>query len=368
MSNKVEEEEFYDRRTKTIRRRYVNRGRVANIAPINLKHDHGPNDVPTVPTKLVQSKMSALNQDLLQKLRKMFDTRPVWMRHTLLAQLEPEDLAEVLRNKAYIPAVAYVMDTGPFWKCLVRFGYDPCADPVSAKFQRVFFYANKKTVKNPITAELFDDDEDEAQDKEKSKAGWKAEQERLAEEGFRPPLDPKRTHIFDGQYLHRERADYQLCDVTDPLIAKYINEVPAYRKKCWKDGGWYPSALFKLIKALIRAKYMYMWENHAPAPDRVCWAIIEEYEKEKANRPVAFDADADDEPNEADEEDEEEDGDEDEDGDEGEGEGDEEDDEDGEEQEDEKNDDEEDDDAEGEEEEDGDGDKDADGDEIMEED
>ncbi|WVQ98830.1 hypothetical protein IAU59_005961 [Kwoniella sp. CBS 9459] len=290
MSNKVEEERFYDRRTNTYRRRYVNRGRAVNMAPINLKHDHTPQDVPTVPTKLVQSKMPELNQTLLKKLKGLFDERPVWMRHSLLAQLEPEERAELPRNKAYIPAVAYVMDTGPFWKCLVRYGYDPCADPVSGKYQRIFFYANKKTVKNPITAELYDDDDDEVQDKEKSKAGWKVEQERLAEEGFRPPLDPKRTHIFDGQHLNRERADYQLCDVTDPLIAKYINEVPAYRKKCSKLSGWYPSPLFALIKALVRTKYMYIWENHAPAPDRICWEIIGEYEKERADQPAGTSA------------------------------------------------------------------------------
>ena len=29
------------------------------------------------------------------------------------------------RDKAYIPAVSYTIDTGPFWKCLVRYGYDP---------------------------------------------------------------------------------------------------------------------------------------------------------------------------------------------------------------------------------------------------
>ncbi|WVF72102.1 hypothetical protein IAT40_006914 [Kwoniella sp. CBS 6097] len=356
MSNKVEEERFFDRRTKTYRRRYVNRGRAVNMAPINMKHDHSPHDVPTVSTKLVQSKMPELNPDLLNKLRKLFDERPVWMRHSLLAQLEPEERAELPRNKAYIPAVAYVMDTGPFWKCLVRYGYDPCADPVSGKYQRVFFYANKKVIKNPITAELYDDDEEEVQDKEKSKAGWKAEQDRLAEEGFRPPLDPKRSHIFDGQHLHRERADYQLCDVTDPLIAKYINEVAVYRKRCSKLSGWYPTPLFTLIKALIRTKYMYMWENHAPAPDRTCWEIIGEYEKERADHPIAVGADG--VPQAEGEDEEEEDNDDDADEDQGEGEGEGRDD--GEEEDGEEDDAE----GEGEEEDDGDG----DGDEIMEED
>lgn len=33
-----------------------------------------------------------------------------------------------------------------------------------------------------------------------------------------------REYIFDGQELHLDRPDYQLCDITDPLIVKFIED------------------------------------------------------------------------------------------------------------------------------------------------
>ena len=36
-----------------------------------------------------------------------------------------------ISNKTYLPAVVYTVGAGPFWKCLVRFGYDPLLHPES---------------------------------------------------------------------------------------------------------------------------------------------------------------------------------------------------------------------------------------------
>ena len=39
--------------------------------------------------------------------------------------------------------------------------------------------------------------------------------------------EPSREHIFDGEVLHRFRPDYQITDITDPLIRKVIDD-PAH--------------------------------------------------------------------------------------------------------------------------------------------
>lgn len=36
-------------------------------------------------------------------------------------------------NKMYFPATCFTYKAGPFWKVMVRFGYDPCADPEAFK-------------------------------------------------------------------------------------------------------------------------------------------------------------------------------------------------------------------------------------------
>ncbi|KAK8869733.1 hypothetical protein IAR55_000301 [Kwoniella newhampshirensis] len=274
MPNQAVEEEVYDRRTGQLRRRYVNRGRVAGVGPISVPHDQALGDVPKEPTNIIKNRMEDLDSQLIQRLRDLFDERPVWMRHSLLGQLAEEDRREVLRIKSYIPSVAYIMGTGPFWKCLVKFGYDPRIDSESRRYQRIFFYPNKRTIRNPLNVDPAEEDDDD-----KAKGWWMAEQERRVENKERPPVVPKKAHVFDGQYLHRERGDYQLCDVTDPLIAKYINEPSRLLSVCSPISGWYPPSLFTLIKTLVRIKYMYMWETSQPAPDDLCYGAIEDYER-----------------------------------------------------------------------------------------
>lgn len=39
---------------------------------------------------------------------------------------------------------------------------------------------------------------------------------------FEPDIN--KSHLFDGQVLHRDIANYQLCDVTDPLLARLIRD------------------------------------------------------------------------------------------------------------------------------------------------
>ncbi|WWC69374.1 uncharacterized protein I206_103313 [Kwoniella pini CBS 10737] len=280
MPNQAISEPFFDRRTQTWKKRYVNKARVAGVGPINVLHNHKLGDVPKEPTIQVKNKIGELDAKLLNKLKEAFEERPVWMRYHLFARFTHDERKELQRVKAYIPTVAYLMGTGVFWKCLVKFGYDPCADKNSYKYQRIFFYPNKKTIKTPINVDPLDSEEEEI-DETKKKGWWLEKQERLIELNQRPPLDVMKAHIFDGKYLYRERGDYQFGDISDPLISKYINDIKKFKSKCSSQTGWYPNSLFKLIRNLIRIKYMYIWENHLPAPNNLCQNLIDEYENKE---------------------------------------------------------------------------------------
>lgn len=143
--------------TGRIRTRYANNTREHGLAPHIIQHDHTLGDVPREPNVIVQGKMSRLNQDLLQKLRQAFEKRPVWVKQSLLAQFSEEEQGEMKRlapvsssfsrelihvcpcccccsrEKAYFPSVAYVINTGVYSKCLVKYGYDPRLDIESRK-------------------------------------------------------------------------------------------------------------------------------------------------------------------------------------------------------------------------------------------
>jgi general transcription factor 3C polypeptide 5 (transcription factor C subunit 1) len=45
-------------------------------------------------------------------------------------------------------------------------------------------------------------------------------------------LTDRRDHIFDGEILHRDKPDYQLCDIEDSLIKRYINDLRLITDTC----------------------------------------------------------------------------------------------------------------------------------------
>ncbi|MGH0155959.1 UNVERIFIED_CONTAM: hypothetical protein FKN15_030322 [Acipenser sinensis] len=70
-----------------------------------------------------------------EELRQLFQSRPVWSRNAVKANLEihPEKL------KLLLPYVAYYMLTGPWRSLWVRFGYDPRKDPKAKAYQVLDF-------------------------------------------------------------------------------------------------------------------------------------------------------------------------------------------------------------------------------------
>lgn len=89
----------------------------------------------------------------------------------------------------------------------------------------------------------------------------------------------RQNYFFDGQELHRDRPDYQLADITDPLIAKYIHNPDNLKDACDPRDGWYKPGTLDLIKAMTRRKFVHIRETGEAAPDAICYHIIEEYNR-----------------------------------------------------------------------------------------
>ena len=141
--------------------------------------------------------------------------------------------------------VSYIIGAGPFWKCFVRYGYDPVANEEARQYQRIYFYLRVERVKAQDGVETLDVEEgpeDEEEEQVLDKGGmtlnkqyqqkWEAKQRERVAKGERGPLDPARGHFFDGKELHADRPDYQMCDIVDPLIRKYINDPALYADTC----------------------------------------------------------------------------------------------------------------------------------------
>ncbi len=71
-------------------------------------------------------------QKQIERLRVLFDKRPVWTRNALESEL-PEPDHKVLRQR--LPLVAFYYISGPWRTCWVRYGFDPRLDSSTRFFQ-----------------------------------------------------------------------------------------------------------------------------------------------------------------------------------------------------------------------------------------
>jgi hypothetical protein len=111
-------------------------GQSGAVAVLRFK-DQSP--APTEATELIKKHGRGSDEtELVERVKSLFASRPVWQRVSLEAALgSPElpgwRLANVIRQLAYLFA------DGPWRNCYVRFGYDPRADPASRPLQTIDF-------------------------------------------------------------------------------------------------------------------------------------------------------------------------------------------------------------------------------------
>jgi general transcription factor 3C polypeptide 5 (transcription factor C subunit 1) len=142
MNAQTVEEKVWDEEAGVYKSRYVNKSRVSGWAVPVIGHGH---PVPTEPDASVREMIPKLEERIVRRLRELMDERPVWQRYALLAQFSDADRYEIERlvaypwvllttsNKVYLPATGFTYGAGPYWKCIVRYGYDPCSTPDAHK-------------------------------------------------------------------------------------------------------------------------------------------------------------------------------------------------------------------------------------------
>ncbi len=109
-------------------------GQSGAVALLRFK-DTSP--APVEPTELIKRRGEE-ETELLERVRRLFDDRPIWQRVSLEAALGSGEvpgwrLATVIRQ------VAYLFVDGPWRNCYIRFGYDPRTDPAARPLQTIDF-------------------------------------------------------------------------------------------------------------------------------------------------------------------------------------------------------------------------------------
>uniref|UniRef100_H2RZP3 Bile salt-activated lipase n=1 Tax=Takifugu rubripes TaxID=31033 RepID=H2RZP3_TAKRU len=212
---------------------------------------------PSVPTKCLEGAITNWEQvcqkdhdkQAEEQLRKMFESRPIWSRNAVKANIniQPDKL------KLLLPVVAYYMVTGPWRSLWVRFGYDPRKMKDSKKYQLLDFrircstkhgYSSSdmpvkpkrsalnynlpitvnKTVPQPASLMELTTQEGPSTSRDTASSIYQLkESSYIFREGMLPP--------------HRQMF-YQLCDLDVESIRQVVDQNTGEEQVCEERDGW----------------------------------------------------------------------------------------------------------------------------------
>ncbi|KAL1886057.1 tau 95 subunit of transcription factor TFIIIC [Ceratocystis pirilliformis] len=209
--------------------------RVMNItAAVMVGHFVKPTveNVPTAP-RMPPDLTDPVMADLMQDLDVAFAERPIWTRRSLLNRLGKKIKTWNVLKK-YISYTAYQFKGGPFKDAVIAYGVDPRKDPKYRIYQTMFF-------KLPFVHS--------GTDKKTWHAIRKGQQLVYVE-------DSSTSHIFDGQTFYSNGKLWQVCDITDPMLAQMFADA-AVRPTCDITGsGWFHQGLWAKAKAVMKCKLL----------------------------------------------------------------------------------------------------------------
>ncbi|KAK9468823.1 RNA polymerase III transcription factor IIIC subunit-domain-containing protein [Lipomyces arxii] len=156
---------------------------------------------------------------IIALLQEKFKERPIWTRRALEEDALEDDLRRMWAThvKFALQYVAFTWKSGPWRATYTKYGLDPRKDPKYSIYQTEYFRISPS-------------------------------EERI-ETGS---SDRKPSHIFDGITLPSARS-FQLCDITDPVLAKLV-ATDNFRDQADEHDGWYKSGTISKIRRIVRLK------------------------------------------------------------------------------------------------------------------
>ncbi|KAI0643723.1 RNA polymerase III transcription factor IIIC subunit-domain-containing protein [Trametes meyenii] len=231
-----------DDHTNEEHKRLINRMRWKGYGPIAISYaDKG---VPNNPSPAVEEQRSQADKKILKRLEDLFEERPVWTRAAIFNQFTPMEVRDIINSKYLLPLVSYVFEDGPWRDTYVRLGYDPRQDPEARFYQRLYF----RNINHPISRP--------------SVVSRRQEQRNESAQARFSGADERRSHVFDGATVTSETAAFQLCDITDAMLAEMIADEDARRETCSERDGWYTAHALERIKVVLRHKFFSLLLGH----------------------------------------------------------------------------------------------------------
>lgn len=186
---------------------------------------------------------------LIIAARELITKRPIYTRRAMFNSLSRPDLIKVGQNatKHIQQYIGYMFEGGPWGAAIIRFGVDPRKNSKYRIYQTLVFQLETE----PVGA----------------MHGRKDNQTRRDMEIVKNMGEQADSHIFDGKKVYTEGKMWQLCDITDPLLAQLI-ATKELRDRChlWYD-GWYHNASLARVRAIMRKKMMMIQKGETVSDD-----------------------------------------------------------------------------------------------------
>ncbi|GJC93419.1 RNA polymerase iii transcription factor [Colletotrichum higginsianum IMI 349063] len=169
----------------------------------------------------------------IARMQEAMEERPIWTRRSLMNKL-----GSIVRNanvmKRCVGYVGYQFRGGPWRDAIIKYGIDPRTDPAYRMYQTMIF--NMRKLQAGHIGET-----------------WHAIRS-LRTEQRQPQGDNHESHVFDGKSYWTDGKVWQICDISDPLIAKLFAEAPQRPEVDIYNSGWYHQGTWAKAKGIMKTK------------------------------------------------------------------------------------------------------------------
>ncbi|TQN75042.1 Transcription factor tau subunit sfc1 [Colletotrichum shisoi] len=169
----------------------------------------------------------------IARMQEAMEERPIWTRRSLMNKL-----GSIVRNanvmKRCVGYVGYQFRGGPWRDAIIKYGIDPRTDPAYRMYQTMIF--NMRKLQAGHIGET-----------------WHAIRS-LRTEQRQPQGDNHESHVFDGKSYWTDGKVWQICDISDPLIAKLFAGAPQRPEVDIYNSGWYHQGTWAKAKGIMKTK------------------------------------------------------------------------------------------------------------------
>ena len=209
-----------------------------------IAHDEYP--VPAAPRR--QPDMSDPQvAAIITEMRLAMDERPIWTRRSMWNRLGAK-FAELPKNGGLVrhclQYAGYQFKGGPWRDALVKYGLDPRTDPKYRVYQTLIFKLHKTRIGSV------------------GRSWQSVRRKEIGVSNFGKAWKDLgggddaalHTHVFNGEAFSTDGKVWQVCDITDPLLASLFAHAEV-RPECDAEvSGYYHRVLWSVAKAIMKCK------------------------------------------------------------------------------------------------------------------